>query len=137
MGRLSEIRNDVEAMTKGIWVPFEVGIQCKIARLYNDEHTQCLAELNEQYSDLLESAKTKKEKTEIERHIFRESVARTILTDWKNLDDDDGSPISHNAEKALELFEDPRYRDFYDFVIETAMQRHLYREKAKRAKAKN
>ena len=134
MGRLSQIRNDVDAMVHGVWVPFEAGIRLKIARLWNEQHARCMAKLNDEKMDRLRSDKDKKQ---AERDIMRESVARTILLDWENLEDDDGQAIPYSADKALELFNDPRYRDFYDFVIETAMQRHLYREKAKMAKAKN
>jgi len=134
MGKLSDIRNDVEKMVNGVWVPYEAGIKLKIARMYNEEHSKCMAQLNEErLDDLRDTA----HRVKVEREIMRESVARTVLRDWENLEDDDGKTIPFSVDKAIELFNDPRYRDFYDFVVETALRRFLYKETTKRIKVKN
>jgi len=134
MAKLSDIRSDVDAMTNGVWVDYAAGIRLKIARMWNKEHSRFMAKLSEERLDEIRaSVSTQK----IERDIMKESVAMTILKDWANLEDDDGEPIPFSVEKAIEIFSDPAYQDFYDFVLTTASRRNLYREANLRESAKN
>ena len=126
MAKLNLVKTDPDK-EKGVWVPYELDIELKIARVGNakfDELVRRLAEptLKEQ------RAKAKKMAEDpLGDEIIMKAAAKHLLVDWKHIEDEEGKPIKYSAAKALELFQDPGLRDLYKFVMATSGESERYR----------
>ena len=47
--------------------------------------------------------------------INKQIMAHCNVRGWRGMTDEDGKEIPHTPELALEIFNDPRYADFYEF----------------------
>jgi len=113
MANIESIKTDLQKEVEGVWVNF-VGIDLLIARARNSKYQEVLKKLvNPVRKDIRE------DKLEIEdfNKILDEVRAKTVLLDWKNLQDDEGKDIPYSSEMALKFFRDPELKDFYKFVI--------------------
>lgn len=117
MANIEKIKTDISKETDGAWVPFVLGIELKIARAGNPKYKECIRKLVVPVTDSIrDESLTKDEFVDI----LIKARAKTILLDWKNLDDKDGNPIPYSAAKAEEFFRDPELQDFYKFVVATS-----------------
>lgn len=119
MANINSIKTDVEKEDKGVWKEIlDSGISLKIARARNSAYRELMRKLTEPRRDEIREEEKKDEaKLDILLDILKEVRAKTILLDWKDLDDADGNPIPYSCEKALEFFKDPELKDLYTFVI--------------------
>ena len=63
--------------------------------------------------------------------------AKTILLDWKNIEDANGNIIPYSSEKAAEFFKDPELKDFYDFVVAISENANQYKKDLIESSEKN
>jgi len=123
MVKLSNLAVDSTASEEGVWAEYEAGIEFKIARLGNPRYQQELARLIGRLSKRGQRdwAGERLEKAQ------RPAVARHIIRDWRNVDDDDGNTIPYSPEKALEIISDPQYQPIYDWIMQVAQDEEEYR----------
>jgi hypothetical protein len=134
MAKLHAIATDMNKAENGIWIPYEAGIELRIARYGNKNHNQYARQLLKPHVEIIRGRNAE---PELLNDIDRQAAAKYILMDWKNIQDDDGKDIPFSTEKALELFRDPAYEDFYKFVIQVSMNRENYRLDLQKESEKN
>ncbi len=128
MAKLSAIRTDTGKENDGVWIPFELGIELKIARWNNPKFKALQDTLTDRRKVLLDKVFLPEEAA---LDVEKEAVAQTILLDWRNVEGEDGQPLAYSAEAAVKLFKDPEYKDLYTFVRWSAMQKENFRKQAK------
>lgn len=114
MANINKIKTDAKKEAQGVWVDFEVGIKLKIARARNPAYRELMRQLTEPHRKNIREGEAELELLE---DLLRQVRAKTILLDWKNLEDETGKTIEYGSEQALEFFNDAELRDFYTFVI--------------------
>lgn len=132
MAKLSSVKRDVEKASQGIWRTFE-GIDFCIARIDNPDAKKELRRLSK-----LERA-TRRGKVDddaAEKHITA-VVAKHVIKDWRNLEDDDGKPIPYSVETASKIIADPAFAELRDWIITIATEDEAFRAETIEATAKN
>lgn len=124
MAKLSEISTDPKLEKDGVWLDYAVGIRVKVSRLDNPEYREHLATALKPYRTNVKQGKVDPEA--IAKDVKRVR-AEYILRDWMNIEDEDGKPIPYSPEKAFEVFMDPKFHDFYEFVIGCSEQAANFR----------
>lgn len=124
MAKLNAIATDMEKAESGVWLGYDSGIEIKVARWGNKKHQQYTQQLLKPH---LSVVRGKNAEPTLLDDIDRQAAAKYVLLDWKNIQDDNGLDIPYSAEKALEIFRDPAFEDFYRFVVSVSMNRENYR----------
>ena len=123
MVKLSAVKTDPDRESGGVWVDWEMGISLKIARIGNEKFDAMVRKLSEPHLRSLRQDPNDEKMEEV----TRKAVAKHILVGWKNIEDDDGSPLAYSAKRSRDLLTDPALRDLYKFVLITANNAELYR----------
>ena len=125
MANIESIKTSIEKENNGVWVDFAEGIQLKIARASNPKYKELLRDFMEP-----KRKDRREDKLDLEdlATLFIEIRAKTILLDWKNIEDNDGKSIPYSSEKAMEFFKDPELKDFYDFVVVVSESANHYKK---------
>lgn len=135
MANLSKFRRDPTLASEGRWCPYREGIEFKIAsasqREWIDEERRTIARLKQGKPDGSEVWKD-----ELYPALAR-TMARLLVRDWKNIDDENGKPIPFSIEKATEWLVDPEMSELRDFVYTRANEAREYQAAARESAAKN
>ena len=134
MANIELIKTSLDKELNGVWVDFAEGIQLKIARARNPKYQELLRDFVEpKRKDIRE------DKLEINdfNNILLEVRAKTVLLDWKNIEDNEGNTILYSPEKALEFFRDPELKDFLTFVIAVSENADQYKKDLTEGSEKN
>ena len=125
MANIERIKTSVDKEENGVWVDFAEGIQLKIARARNPKYQEFLRDLVEP-----KRVEIREDKISIDdfNDILLQVRAKTVLLDWKNIEDNEGKAISYSLEKALEFFRDPELKDFYQFVVAISENADQYKK---------
>lgn len=134
MGNINAVRMDLDKEVQGTWVPFrDTDIELKIARWNNPTYVEAEQRVIEQRKVTLGA----KELTDDQLLDARkEAASETILVDWRNVEDDDGS-VEYNHAKALEYFRDPELQSLWTFVVLESMKDTNFRKQRLEADAGN
>ena len=134
MANIESIKTSVDKEVNGVWVDFAEGIQLKIARARNPKYQELLRDFVEP-----KRVEIREDKMSIEdfNDILLQVRAKTVLLDWKNIEDNDGSVILYSSKKALEFFRNPELKDFYTFVIAISENADQYKKDLVAATEKN
>ena len=108
-----------------MWVKWEHGVSLLIARLNNPGFQAFIREATRDHTKEIRDGNFENDKMEA---ISIEAMAKHVLLGWKDIEDDDGSPLEYSSETALELLRDPGLRDLYQFVLTQANERALFRQ---------
>jgi hypothetical protein len=125
MADINDIKTDINKEVEGVWVDFASGIRLKIARARNPKYTELLQSLVEPIKLEVRNGKIDAEKF---AEILFEVRAKTILLDWKNIEEN-GVEVPYSSEKAMEYFKNPELKDFYNFVIIISENADQYKKK--------
>ena len=122
MAKLSEVRDDLQAVVEGVWHPYLEDIEVRVARWDNPElvawYAQRQQELNELHPDGVPPE-------QIEA-LVREALAKFVVKDYRNFSWDDGTPIT--AEDTQKLFDTEGFgAAFSSWVIQKSQERSAYR----------
>ena len=134
MGSLSQFRLDNDKSTEGIWRKFGAGIEVKIARMHNPDFNKYYEEIRGPHLSQIRSRSIDME-TSVD--LMKRAVARWIIRDWKNLEDEKGKAIKYSPEKAYEIISDPANVLFYDFILDVSASVNLFFEEQKEQAGKN
>ena len=124
MAKLSKIRIDPTAEVEGVWTTYFEDIRLKVARLNNAAHREYLKKLGRPHQTQISHGTLDNKVIE---EMSREAVAHTILLDWENVLDDDGSELRYSPALGNRLFNDPEYYDLFEFVVKFAARNENYR----------
>lgn len=125
MADLKSIKTDLNKASKGIWATYPgTDIRCLIARLKSTLI----------HAEMLKLRRAAKAKAALEgglttpeaRKYMVPIVANHVLLDWENITEN-GQPIEHSREKALELLGLEELEDFYEWILTIASEGDLYR----------
>lgn len=123
MAKLGKIQVDPDKQNNGVWVPYVLDIEVKVARMGNREYEADVRRASKPYT---KGFRADKIPDSILEKITMKAVSKWIIKDWRGLEDDKGKKIPFSQKKALEFFEDDQYRDFYKFILSTANDADLY-----------
>lgn len=113
--RISNLKTDAKKEVEGNWVDFGSGLMVKVARIDNIAFMGHLRKISRKY--VAQSRTGDDTKTlELLEKLRKKAMARFVLLDWSNMEDDDGKPIEYSPEKALELFDS--VPEFYRGIID-------------------
>lgn len=134
MANIEKIKTSVEKEVDGVWVDFAMGIQLKIARARNPKYQELLRKLIDPVR-----VEIRDDKLDIKdfNDIILEVRAKTILLDWKNIEDENGNTIQYSPEKAIEFFKNPELKDFYKFVVTISENADQYKKDLIESSEKN
>lgn len=124
MAKLRSLRRDPKKVEDGVWAAFEAGIEFRVARWGNPRFVAVYAEKMRPHQAAAQAGVLSED---VEGRIVAETVAETVLRDWKNVTDDAGAEIPYSVERGVETLLDPDYADVYDFVLRTAKNASLFR----------
>jgi hypothetical protein len=119
MAKIPVVDSSLE--TEGVWVPFALDIEFKLARAGTAAFNQYARRISKPHRALIDNPRV--DTAEIEESIVLKALAQHVVKDWRNLEDDDG-PIPFSKEKAQELLE--QHRDLFIFVLETSKGMALF-----------
>ena len=118
MAKLGEIRSDLSAESEGVWVDYELGIEVKLSRLRSPAFRKAMEKITRnKRRGKRAGLNAFKDDQEMKEKIVP-LLAKHIIRDWKNIEDDDGKPIAFSEAKAVEFLMDDSLEDFYDFIIQ-------------------
>jgi len=124
MADINSIKTDSNKEIEGVWVDFELGIKLKIARARNPKYTELLRQL---LDPLRVDIRNDKVAVDDFNNILLEVRAKTVLLDWKNIEEN-GKSIPYSSEKAIEYFKNPDLKDFYVFVVSISENSAQYKK---------
>lgn len=134
MANIESIKTSIDKENDGVWVDFSMGIQLKIARARNPKYQELLRTLIDP-----KRVEIREDKISIEgfNDILFQVRAKTVLLDWKNIEDNDGKAILYSPEKALEFLKNPELKDFHTFVVAISENADQYKKDLIEASEKN
>lgn len=126
MAKIGSIKTDGGAERDGVWATYPgTDIKVKVARFGNPTFEADSRE----FRRLAKQAKDGVELTEREsKDAVAPAVARHLIKDWQNIEDDDGAQIPFSIAKAEELLKTPELHDFYDWVVRTSRDADRFRK---------
>lgn len=144
MATLNQVRSDLSKERRGVWCEYELGIKILIARSTHPEYQKAMRKALKakrlergsrvSVSDLLDEIFIDDQEVV---SILAPPLAKHILLDWQNIEDDNGNLIPYSQEKALEILIDPELRDFFNFTLAQSSNQTLYRKEEQEESAKN
>jgi len=114
MASIESIKTDTKKENEGVWADFAEGIELKIARARNSKYAELLRTL---VGPVKKDIRNDKLSIKDFAAILLEVRAKTVLLDWRNIEDAEGKTVPYSPEKAMEYFKDPELKDFYNFVV--------------------
>jgi len=125
MANIESIKTDLDKEVNGVWVEFAEGIELKIARARNPKYQELVRSLVEPKRKEIREDNFSTDKF---ADILLEVRAKTILLDWRNIEDRKGNTIPYSSIKAIEFFKDPELKDFYTFVVTISENADQYKK---------
>jgi len=122
----------LKATTEGVWVDCGSDLRLKVARLGSPAYEEEIRKLAKPFMRQMRLGTMNIEDME---NLAKKAVAKHILQDWENLEDEIGKPIEFSKEKALELFD--TYPDFYSIVKDVAGEAEIFRQDEMEESGKN
>ena len=116
----------------GVWVDLGDGGSVKVARAGNKANRKLLKRLVGPHKAALRSDRLPDDVLE---KLTIECMARTILLDWRGIEEDDGKNVEYSVENAIRLL--TAYKDFRDQIAASSADLALYQDAAEEAAAKN
>lgn len=120
--KISTFATDLDLEEKGVWVEIGDGGSLLIARIGNPKYNEHVRRTAKPYKRQVRQG-TMDEK--LSAKLLNESMANTILLDWKGIEDDKGKPIKYTVEAAGQLLND--LKDFRALVFELATEQQTFR----------
>jgi hypothetical protein len=119
---------NLKAATEGVWLTYgpQPEIEVKIAMYDNPRGKRWMRQRGQEIvSDL--RAKGMPD-AEVQDRLTCENLAENAILDWRNLDDDDGTPAVCEPETALRFLLDPARVEFKEWCLVRSTERRLFLE---------
>ena len=137
MAKLSNYKTDPTTSVEGLWFDFEAfshtplesphptHICFRIARWDNPKfRAERVAVLEVTRDGIEQNAGA------VMRKANTKAMARAVVVDWCNIENEDGTPLPYSPEAAQTILEDKDYDRIQQFVLECATRAELYRSQA-------
>lgn len=115
---LADFKTDEKAEVEGVWIPYNSGLEVKVARFGNKKMQKHLRKQNTGHRTY------GKNLDDVSDEEVIELIADFILLDWKNLKDEDGKNLPYSRENAIRAL---KIKDFREEILEISMDRERYR----------
>ena len=126
MAKLSKIKRDANAAENGVWVNNVVDDICvKVAAENNKRYTDEVQRLMKPHQ---KSYKNNPSFNDIFTDIQNKAMAKAILLDWKNMQNDDETPLEYSEAAAYTLLKDPENKEFRDLIMSLAAENEVFRK---------
>jgi hypothetical protein len=126
MAKLSSISSDLSREMNGVPVTYPgTDIVCTIARLGNPDY-DAEAKKIRKFARTAASIGGGELSERESKDILAPAVAKHILLDMKNAQDDNGADVTYTPAYGEQLLKDPRYHDFYDWVLVQSKNAELF-----------
>lgn len=144
MAKLSNYKTDPTTSVEGLWFDFEASSQTplesphphhicfRIARWNNPKFRAERVAVLEVTRDGIEQ-----DAGAVMRKANAKAMARAVVVDWCNIDNEDGTPLPYSPEAAQRILEDDGYDPIRQFVLECATRVDLFRAQADEAAVGN
>jgi hypothetical protein len=131
---LKKFATNKEKEVDGIWHDLGDGLSVLVARAKNTKYISELRLRMKPYQNRLQRNDPSME--EIAEKIITEVMARTILLDWKGMEND-GKKFPYSYENCVAVLSDKQYTDFRDLIEGLSDDMSSYRDEEKEAVVKN
>lgn len=127
MAKLSKIKRDTSLSENGVWVNNVVDDICvKVAANNNKKYLNEIQRLMKPYQRSYKSMGDSF--NDIFTDIQNKAIAKAILLDWKNVEDDDGKQLVYSETEAYNLLKDPENKEFRDLIISLSEENEVFRK---------
>jgi hypothetical protein len=102
--KLQQLKDTTSKIEQGAWVdnlPNLPGIQVKVRGWGNSDHRRLRAKM------AAETSPEKLEDQDVQETLQADAIVRTILVDWRGLEQDDGAPLEYSLAMAEKIIHDP------------------------------
>ena len=106
---------------EGVWIDLNEDISIKIRRYRSRAAQEAAKEFSKEYA----GPKNKKLTTAQTEELTTKVLAKSIIADWKGVEDDDG-PIPCTFENKFKILNDPEMNDFREFVANASYERDVF-----------
>lgn len=131
--RFSEYLTDSTLEEDGVWMRLRRGdAEVLVARAGNSRHEDLVRRLRKKHGRGFRGDELPQE---VEESIALEALSKTILLDWRGIEDDEGKEIPYSSEKARELLK--ASRDFRLEVTQIATEMEVYKREEQEAGKKS
>lgn len=117
---------------EGVWVDMGEGGSIKIARAGNPENKRLLKRLIAPHKQALRADNLP---VDVLEKLTIEAMSRTILLDWKGIDDSEGKPLPYSQEEAVRQL--TKFKDFRDYVAAISADMKVFQDTSTEVAAKN
>ena len=125
---------NTESETNGVWFKYNDSISFKIARYGNVEYIREMLKFREEYQPLIDNKEVSEDEA---KKILAEVYSRTILKDWKGIEEGDSGKLEYTIQNGVGLLSDERYRDVNEFIVYKAKESsHYYEQELNNTKKK-
>jgi hypothetical protein len=126
--KISDFLRDEEREEGGVWVEIAEGLEIKIAALGSVKFEQHLRRISKRHRVAARRGVLSEETAE---DLMKQAMARHVVLDWRNLQDEDGSDVPYSEAAALEYLRSSR--KFFRLVRDIATDEATFRADAEEA----
>ena len=121
--KISEFKTNTDAEKEGVWIEVGAGLRLRVARLGNPSYEAYIRKHGRKHLIQLKTGTLTDDKEVLE--LTRRAMARHVLVDWENLQDDDGINVEYSVERAEEYL---AIKDFMELVFKLSGERELFKQ---------
>jgi hypothetical protein len=133
--KLSKFKEQTSEI-EGVWVDVGEGVQLKLARADNSSYQKEVSKiLLASSSELRILQDSNPRRMEIIREARIKAISRTILLDWRNLQDENGKELKYSPELAEKILVE--YKELLELVDAFSTNREMYKAKLDEDSRKN
>jgi hypothetical protein len=126
MAKLSKIKRDPNTAEQGAWVNNVLDDIClKVAASNNKKYSEEVKRLMKPH---LRSYKNNPAFDGIFEDFQNKAMAKAILLDWKNIENEDGTQLAYSETAAYNLLKDPENKELRDLVIALSEENEVFRK---------
>lgn len=126
MAKLSKIKRDTNLAEQGVWVNNVLDDVCvKVAAMNNKKYTEEIQRLMKPHQ---RSYRNNPSFNDIFLDLQNKAMAKAVLLDWKNVENEDGTPLLYSETAAYNLLKDPENKEFRDLVISLSEENEVFRK---------
>lgn len=122
MAKLSQVQQDVDAVENGRWFPWIYDVEILIRAAASDRFQDRLEELKRDHphARAIEAAPESDQAKDAVHECTLQAAAEELIGGWRNLLEDDGSPIECTVERRVAMAKDKRWQHLFKFVLNRA-----------------
>jgi hypothetical protein len=127
---LSKYAVDPHKEETGVWQEWDEEISFQIRRMNSDASQKAREEAEKPHKIKARNGTLSQDVLE---DLAIHQIAYGLIADWKGITDDQGQEIPYSGEAAYEIFKDETLKDIRTFILQTALDRDLYKAEADKA----